>query len=126
MSEAMSNPDPRLVRAYGKTKEATLTPRSGERDVLALVTRRLRAALADPSDTMLFTRSISDNMTLWSVLVSDVMMPENALPEELKGQIASVGLAVIRECRKVSSATEKVNVQALITINESIIDGLSS
>lgn len=119
-----TTPDPRLVSAYGKANQTTRTPRSNERDIIALVTRRLKAAAATQEDQILVSRSISDNLTLWSVLVSDVMMPENGLPEDLKAQIASVGMAVIRECRKLNSG-QPVNLQALITINESIIEGLA-
>jgi len=67
------------------------------------------------------TRALADNRRLW-LAVNDLMRdPRNALPQELRASIVSVGLAVQREMD--SSAP---NFDFLISINEHIAEGLSA
>ncbi len=65
-------------------------------------------------------RAIADNRRLW-MTVSDLMRdPLNALPEELRASIVSVGLTVQREMDR-----EAPDFNFLIAINENIAAGLS-
>jgi flagellar protein FlaF len=72
----------------------------------------------------LLARAISDNTTVWYILVSDLSSDGNQLPIELRAQIVSVGLAVIRECEKLNKSD--VDLDFLISVNQAIIDGLSN
>jgi len=64
--------------------------------VFARATRAIRAAEgAGPLDR---ARAVADNRRLWDAVHGAVIDPDNALPVELRGQIAGVALAVIREC----------------------------
>ena len=121
-SAAPQQVDKRLA-AYAKTNSVVRTPREQERDVIALVPQRLRAASAAKDDAILLARAISDNTTVWYILVSDLSSEGNQLPIELRAQIVSVGLAVIRECEKLSKSD--VDLDFLISVNQAIIDGLS-
>lgn len=114
--------DKRLA-AYAKTNSVVRTPREQERDIIALVTQRLRAASSAKDDAILLARAVSDNTTVWYILVSDLASEGNQLPVELRAQIVSVGLAVIRECEKLNKTD--VDLEFLISINQAIIDGLS-
>ncbi|MEJ0067718.1 MAG: flagellar biosynthesis regulator FlaF [Pseudomonadota bacterium] len=114
--------DKRLA-AYAKTNNVVRTPREQERDIIALVTQRLRAASSAKDDAILLARAVSDNTTVWYILVSDLASEGNQLPVELRAQIVSVGLAVIRECEKLNKA--EVDLDFLISINQAIIEGLS-
>src|SRR3954469_18240850 len=122
MTSAVQQVDKRLA-AYAKTNSVVKTPREQERDIIALVTQRLRAAAAAKDDNILLARAISDNTTVWYILVSDLSSDGNQLPLELRAQIVSVGLAVIRECEKLNKS--EVDLDFLIAINQAIIDGLS-
>jgi flagellar biosynthesis activator protein FlaF len=122
MTSAVQQVDKRLA-AYAKTNSVVRTPREQERDIIALVTQRMRAAQAAKDDAILLARSISDNTTVWYILVSDLSSDGNQLPLELRAQIVSVGLAVIRECEKLNKSD--VDLDFLISINQAIIDGLS-
>jgi flagellar biosynthesis activator protein FlaF len=121
-SAAQQQVDKRLA-AYAKTNSVVRTPREQERDVIALVTQRLRAAQGSKDDAILLARAISDNTTVWYILISDLSSDGNQLPIELRAQIVSVGLAVIRECEKLSK--NDVDLDFLISVNQAIIDGLS-
>ena len=114
--------DQRLA-AYAKTNNVVRTPREQERDIIALVTQRLRAASAAKDDAILLARAVSDNTTVWYILISDLASEGNQLPVELRAQIVSVGLAVIRECEKLNKAD--IDLDFLVSINQAIIDGLT-
>jgi flagellar protein FlaF len=122
MTSAVQQVDKRLA-AYAKTNNVVRTPREQERDIIALVTQRLRAASAAKDDTILLARAISDNTTVWYILVSDLASEGNQLPMELRGQIVSVGLTVIKECEKLNKS--EVDLDFLISVNQAIIDGLT-
>jgi flagellar protein FlaF len=115
-------PDKRLA-AYAKTNSVVRTPREQERDIIALVTQRLRAASSAKDDAILLARAVSDNTTVWYILISDLASEGNQLPIDLRAQIVSVGLAVIRECEKLNKSD--VDLDFLISINQAIIEGLS-
>jgi flagellar protein FlaF len=115
-------PDKRLA-AYAKTNSVVRTPREQERDIIALVTQRLRAASSSKDDAILLARAVSDNTTVWYILISDLASEGNQLPIDLRAQIVSVGLAVIRECEKLNKSD--VDLDFLISINQAIIEGLS-
>lgn len=122
MTSAVQQVDKRLA-AYAKTNSVVRTAREQERDIIALVTQRLRAASSAKDDAILLARAVSDNTTVWYILVSDLASDGNQLPIELRAQIVSVGLAVIRECEKLNKSD--VDLDFLISINQAIIDGLS-
>jgi len=123
MTSAAPQVDKRLA-AYAKTNSVVRTPREQERDVIALVTQRLRAAQASKDDAILLARAISDNTTVWYILISDLSSDGNQLPLELRAQIVSVGLAVIRECEKLNKTD--VDLDFLISVNQAMIDGLGA
>ena len=93
------------------------------REQEADVFRRTVGALKDAqnADLLSKTRALADNRRLW-LTVNDLMTdPHNALPDQLRASIVSVGLAVQREMDR-----EQPNFDFLITINENMAAGLSS
>ncbi|MDI3307776.1 MAG: flagellar biosynthesis regulator FlaF [Acetobacteraceae bacterium] len=73
-----------------------LTPKQMEAEVFARATRAIRSAEAGTEMDRI--RAIADNRRLWNAVYGAVLDPANALPAALRAQIASVALAVIREC----------------------------
>jgi flagellar biosynthesis regulator FlaF len=65
-------------------------------------------------------RAIADNRRLWSTLLDLLSDPDNALPEELRASIISVGRTVQREMQG-----SVPNLSFLIAINENMAAGLS-
>jgi len=59
---------------------------------------------------------------LWSLLVKDLELPGNALPDKLKQQLMSLGIwAMIYSTRAIA---ENLQVQPLIDVNRDMIEGL--
>ena len=73
-----------------------LTPKQMEAEVFARATRAIRAA--EQAEPLARARAVADNRRLWDAVHAAVMDPTNALPAPLRGQIAGVALAVLREC----------------------------
>ena len=65
-------------------------------------------------------QAIADNRRLWTTLADLMRDPRNALPEDLRASIVSVGIAVQREMER-----EVPDFDFLIAINENIAAGLS-
>lgn len=59
---------------------------------------------------------------LWSLLVKDLQLPGNALPDDLKRQI--VGLGFWAMSYSTQAMPGELPVQPLIEVNRNIIDGL--
>jgi flagellar biosynthesis activator protein FlaF len=60
---------------------------------------------------------------LWSILLEDLGDEQNALPEELRASLISVGLWVLRTCEELR-LEQSADVASLIEITRTIRDGL--
>jgi flagellar biosynthesis activator protein FlaF len=60
---------------------------------------------------------------LWTFLIKDLGHPDNGLPDQLKGQLISIGLWVMRETNRVIRGEQK-SLEPLIDINAMIQEGL--
>ena len=60
---------------------------------------------------------------LWAVLVEDLADPENALPQDLKAQIISIGIWILKELERLRSG-ETNSFDDLIIVSRSIRDGM--
>ena len=98
------------------------TTHSSQRAQEADVFRRATGALKSARErgTIPRVHAIADNRRLW-LTVTDLMRdPRNALPEDLRASIVSVGIAVQREMDR-----DSPNFDFLISINENIAAGLA-
>ncbi len=73
-----------------------LSPKQLEAEVFAQATRSIRTA--EVGSVLDRARAVADNRRLWMAVHASVVDPSNALPNELRSQIAGVALAVMREC----------------------------
>ena len=105
------------TRAYA----AAATHRS-QREQEADVFRRASGALkaARRANPIQRVQAIADNRRLWITVAGLMRDPLNALPEDLRASIVSVGMAVQREMDQ-----ESPDFDFLIGINENIAAGLS-
>lgn len=94
----------------------------GMREQEADVFRRANGAIMAAKDggAIARVRALADNRRLWSMVISLLTDPENALPESLRASIISVGRAVQREMDR-----ETPDLDFLISINENLAAGLS-
>jgi flagellar biosynthesis activator protein FlaF len=110
------------MRAAAQAYQTAASHRS-EREQEADVFRRAIGALKTARDSgpIPRVRAIADNRRLW-LAVTDLMRdPVNALPQDLRAAIVSVGLAVQREMDR-----DAPDFDFLIGINENMASGLAS
>ena len=110
--------------AYGRAQTAARTPRSIEYEVMARVTRRLKAASARRSeDFPEFAHALGENMKLWTVLGMDVADKDNGLPAPLRAQIFYLFEFTDQHSRKLLNGDD-VSPDILVEINTSVLRGL--
>ncbi|MBZ8131800.1 flagellar biosynthesis regulator FlaF [Afifella sp. IM 167] len=60
---------------------------------------------------------------LWNFLIADLASPQNALADQLRADLISIGIWVIREADRILNDPTRT-FQALIEVNRTIRDGL--
>jgi flagellar biosynthesis regulator FlaF len=106
-----------VAKAY-----STASTYRSKRDQEADIFRRAAASLVNArgAGSIQQVRALSDNRRLW-MTVSDLMRdPSNALPQDLRAAILSVGITVQREMDDQSP-----DLDFLVAINENIAAGLA-
>ncbi len=110
--------------AYGRAQTAARTPRGIEYEVLARVTRRLKAAAARRTEDFPgFAHALGENLKLWTVLGLDVADKDNGLPAPLRAQIFYLFEFTDQHSRKLLSG-EDASPDILVEINTSVMRGL--
>ena len=110
--------------AYGVVQKQTSSGRALEREVLERVNMRLSAA--DP-DTVSGLSSLHEalrlNRNVWMTFATDLASPTNEYPDALKASMISIAAYI--EQNTVAAVRDKSIVESFVTINHSIIQGLS-
>lgn len=109
--------------AYARRETPTRSLRSVEYDLIAQVTQRLRAAWSNrDTDFPALARALTDNQKLWSTLASDVALPENGLPQDLRARLFYLFEFTVAHSRAVLEA--EASVEVLTDINTAVMRGL--
>lgn len=96
-----------------------------ERERMALeksiaLMERARAEHAGPADAAL---AVAFTTKLWTVLVADLAEPGNGLPKELRAQIVSIGIWILKELEAIRNDPERP-FDDVITVCKAIREGL--
>ena len=80
-------------------------------------------ALDEAADEGSRIRAFGRNHDLWSMLIKDLGMDGNRLPEPLKAQLLALGLWSMRY--STLAILQKLSPQPLIDVNRNIVEGLA-
>ncbi|KQQ88238.1 flagellar biosynthesis regulator FlaF [Aureimonas sp. Leaf324] len=105
------------------SSESSATARDREREALDRTVDALQRAQAAGPKSREAIEAIYLTRSLWSVLVEDLANPENALPEELRAALISIGLWIMREAEAIRLGRSD-DFSAMIEITAMIRDGL--
>ncbi len=94
-----------------------------ERQLLTRSIDMLVAARAVGTDSLEAVEAIHFLNRVWSTLVEDLGSPENALPKELRANLISIGLWLLREAEDVRQGRSD-NFDGLIEVSQIIRDGI--
>jgi len=113
------------VNAYLNNQRVSETPRQTEYRLFVQITRNLITAKERYEqgglDEFVLT-AVARNVELWQTLLTDLVEPENQLPDALRGQLVSIALWVDRHTTAFRRG--KASLDALIDVNRSIMAGL--
>ena len=106
------------VSQYQRTSEAGISGRDTECAAFNMINREL-AACTDGSARL---RALGRNHALWSLLVKDLALAENRLPDMLKAELIGLGLWSMRY--STLAITQTLSAEPLIEVNRNVVDGL--
>jgi flagellar biosynthesis activator protein FlaF len=113
----------KAANGYRAVRLHTESPRSIEAQLFAEITAGLvRAQRAGKSGFQDLVAVLHRNRTLWDALLADLVLEGNALPAPLKAQLIQIGRFVRQFTGSVLRGEE--DVQALIDVNNAILEGL--
>ena len=111
------------AHGYRAVRLHTESPRSIEAQLFAQITAGLvRAQRAGKPGFRDLVAVLHRNRTLWDALLADLMLEGNALPAPLKAQLIQLGRFVRQFTGSVLRGED--DVQALIDVNNAILEGL--
>ena len=111
------------LNAYQRTRTITENPRATEYRLLTQITGDMLDAQRTGIRGAALMPVLHRNREVWCAFSSACGTTGNELPDGLRASIISIGLWVDRFTSHVM--TGKGSIEALITVNRSIIDGLS-
>ncbi|MBI1217224.1 MAG: flagellar biosynthesis regulator FlaF [Rhodobacteraceae bacterium] len=109
--------------AYATVGTPLRSARATEYEVIAQITRRLRATERRRKDAFpAFAEALHDNLRLWTTLANDVADPENRLTPALRARIFYLYEFTMRQSR-LALGTD-AGVEVLVDINTAVMRGL--
>lgn len=110
------------ISRYAATMAATQGPRETELRAFRYVNGLLAGAGDDvPARAVALRKSFQ----LWSILLSDLMLPTNPLPEELKARLASLSLWAQGESNR-CLIDDARSLEPLLAVNRDMIEALEA
>ncbi|MET4799869.1 flagellar biosynthesis regulator FlaF [Bradyrhizobium sp. LB11.1] len=97
--------------------------RRRERQALSLGIDRLERLQKERYSTEDQVQSLLYVRRLWTIFIEDLAHPENGLPEQLRADIISIGLWVVKEADRLREEGSN-DVMQLVEINRMIRDAL--
>ncbi len=83
----------------------------------------MREAQAEGMDTVVAIKARHFTRRLWFYFLDDLTMPENGLPDELKANLISIGIWVLKELDRIEKG-EQDSFADIIDVMTMIRDGL--
>ena len=97
--------------------------RDRERQLLTRSINMLAAAQEAGPDSMAAIEAINFTNRVWTTFVEDLGNTDNALPKDLRANLISIGLWLLRETEEVRQGRSD-NFEGLIEVSQIIRDGI--
>ena len=113
------------TQAYRTVAKEIASPRELEANLLLKAAARLQAVI----DTWDQNRSDLDgallyNRKLWTVFLGSAMNDDNPLPQEIRQNVANLGMYIMSQTIAVTSNPQVAIVRSLVLINRELAAGL--
>ncbi len=111
--------------AYGTAAAPTRTDRGAEYEVIARITRRMKAAADEGRRGFpALAAALHDNLQLWTIFAADVAAPDNRLPADLRARIFYLFEFTQQHTPKVMASGDGADAAVLVDINTAVMRGL--
>jgi flagellar protein FlaF len=97
--------------------------RERERQLFERCLELLKAADEKGPNSFEAIEALDFSRRIWATFLEDLASPENALPKQLRAEIISIGLWVIRETENIRLG-KSTDFKALIEVTTALSDGL--
>ncbi len=104
---------------YRQASREAVSARDTEIAAFSAINRLLDSAEDEPNRI----RALGRNHELWSMLVKDLALDTNRLPDAIKGNLLSLGLWSMRY--STLAILQKLPVEPLVEVNRNIAEGLT-
>jgi flagellar protein FlaF len=123
-----SNPYSQASDAYSNTAVVT-DQRALEARALVKAAAKLeqladRLAAGETLSRDEIGETLEYNQKLWTIFVSETVNDEHPLPQEIKNNLASLGMFVFKRTLDILADTKPEKIRALIEINRNLASGL--
>jgi len=109
---------------YGSTQKLGAEARQTEARALLEAARRMSEAQNSPDDREEYRAALRLNWRLWTIIQSDLVSEENALPAEIKANIMSLSVFIDKQTVGALAGPDVAKMNVLIEINRNIASGL--
>lgn len=111
--------------AYQKTRQATVDPRELEASLLLKAAARIQSVIDNWENGRSDLReALFYNRKLWTVFVSSATSDSNHLPENLKQNVANLGIFIFNQTIEIELNPQKEKLGILVSINKNLAEGL--
>lgn len=113
--------------AYQQTAKITQSPRELEASLLLKAATKLKLIQENWDEKKPeLPEALSYNRKLWTVLVTSATADESPLPQEVKNNIGSLGVYVLKQIMELQRQAEPAKLGALASINSEVAAGLNA
>ncbi len=110
--------------SYAEVLEETpQTARERERQALEYAIELLKTAEAHGQNSREAIDAIYITRKIWAFFIEDLAKPENDLPDQLRADLISIGIWIMREADDIRTGKSS-NFKGLIEVSEMIAGGL--
>ncbi|MEF2071741.1 flagellar biosynthesis regulator FlaF [Consotaella aegiceratis] len=106
------------------TQDVCVDARERERQALDRCVELLQRAEKNGPRSRDAVEALYVTRSLWAILIEDLASSDNDLPQQLRGDLISIGLWIMREAEAIRAGKSE-NFKGLIQISETIRDGLN-
>ena len=104
-------------------EDAVMDARSRERELMARSIGLLDKARQTKANSVEAVEATHFTRRLWTALVDDLAQPDNELPPELRANLISIGIWVLKEVERIRQG-ESEDFEGIIEISEMIMKGI--
>ncbi len=103
--------------------DSQLDAKAREREIIQRSIDLLAKARDEGTDSIAAVEALHFTIRVWSVFLEDLASEDNQLPEELRANLISIGIWILRAAEAIRQG-ESQDFDALIDVSEIIKDGI--